>query len=886
MSPSAWRRGARMALVVGAALFPVGGLGPGADQKQAVQEARLRLQAVEQLHGVQSPEAGEQAFQLSQRLFAHAQENLVEGTALARRAVAIRETSQGPEAAKTTEARELLAFWLWHGRQYDEAASVATRALLIRQRAQPLDEAGLAADLHLLADVAFVQGDFGHARQLQEQLGPLRERLFGRDSLVMALHLYRYAQLLDALHDYAAARAQITRSIAIRESSGRRDDPDLAWSLNLLGRLCIETKDWSGAQAALERARGIWEVSGNADGTDIALVLRNLGQLADARGDEARAVQLYRRVAEIRSAALGARASLMVPTLTELGSAERRSGLFAAARVSLRRALELQEEVPDEESPPSPALALELALLDRSEGRLQSALNEALEAERLSREQFRKSALGLSERETLTQARERVGGLDLAWDLATALARGGALDAPAASALVEEALRSRALVLDTMAARQRTLALHADEETTSRVEAVRNARAHLSHLLVDGDGELPEDAQATVDRTERALAARLREYGQELEGGLPGLDEVQRGLPEGSALLSYFRTDEGRGAYVASVLLPGEAPPRIVPLGEAAAVDLAVRKWNALVSRDPRAGGAATGESAYKGAARSLAERIWDPVAPLLTGADHVLVVPAGELHTVSLATLVDDRGDYLLASPLSFHYLTAERDLVGSDGRPPVAIGLLALGDPAYGGRVSALSGSRREVRDVAERWSPAEPTKVLLGRDAGESAFKALAPASGVVHVATHAFFRTTGAAEESPLRVSGLVLADGSGEDGVLTAEEVALLDLRAVRWAVLSACGTGRGVLEPGEGVLGLRRAFQIAGARTLIVSLWPVEDDATRHWMQALYASRRAGASTEAAVQAAMREALQEQRRTGGTSHPYFWGGFISLGDWR
>jgi CHAT domain-containing protein len=111
-------------------------------------------------------------------------------------------------------------------------------------------------------------------------------------------------------------------------------------------------------------------------------------------------------------------------------------------------------------------------------------------------------------------------------------------------------------------------------------------------------------------------------------------------------------------------------------------------------------------------------------------------------------------------------------------------------------------------------------------------------------------------------------------------------VALLDLRAVRWAVLSACGTGQGVVEPGEGVLGLRRAFQIAGARTLIVSLWPVEDDATRHWMRALYDARRAGATTVSAVHDAMRGALEEQRRTGGTTHPYFWGGFVSIGDWR
>ena len=73
----------------------------------------------------------------------------------------------------------------------------------------------------------------------------------------------------------------------------------------------------------------------------------------------------------------------------------------------------------------------------------------------------------------------------------------------------------------------------------------------------------------------------------------------------------------------------------------------------------------------------------------------------------------------------------------------------------------------------------------------------------------------------------------------DDGVLTAEEVASLDLSGVEWAVLSACDTGLGEIKAGEGVFGPRRAFQIAGARTVIMSLWSVEDRAAMTWMRAL-----------------------------------------------
>jgi CHAT domain-containing protein len=105
-----------------------------------------------------------------------------------------------------------------------------------------------------------------------------------------------------------------------------------------------------------------------------------------------------------------------------------------------------------------------------------------------------------------------------------------------------------------------------------------------------------------------------------------------------------------------------------------------------------------------------------------------------------------------------------------------------------------------------------------------------------------------RRTQLLEESPLLRSGLVLAganqrastNGDDEDGILTAEEIAGLDLLETQWAVLSACDTGRGDWQPSEGVLGLRRAFEVAGARTVILSLWPVIDTVASQWMAELY----------------------------------------------
>jgi hypothetical protein len=98
--------------------------------------------------------------------------------------------------------------------------------------------------------------------------------------------------------------------------------------------------------------------------------------------------------------------------------------------------------------------------------------------------------------------------------------------------------------------------------------------------------------------------------------------------------------------------------------------------------------------------------------------------------------------------------------------------------------------------------------------------------------------------------------------------------------------LSTCGSGLGKVASGESVVGLRRAFEVAGAGTLVMSLWNVRDVETRRFMQGLYAARLAGNSTPDAMRSAALEVLSERRRTGRATHPYDWGAFVAAGAWR
>jgi CHAT domain-containing protein len=140
-----------------------------------------------------------------------------------------------------------------------------------------------------------------------------------------------------------------------------------------------------------------------------------------------------------------------------------------------------------------------------------------------------------------------------------------------------------------------------------------------------------------------------------------------------------------------------------------------------------------------------------------------------------------------------------------------------------------------------------------------------------------------------------MSGLALAGANqraaagldDEDGILTADEVSALNLEGVEWAVLSACDTGLGEVKVGEGVFGLRRAFQVAGARTVIMSLWSVQDQAAAQWMRALYQGRlQKHLDTAGAMRYASLNVLRDRRAKGQSTHPFYWAGFVAAGDWR
>jgi CHAT domain-containing protein len=243
------------------------------------------------------------------------------------------------------------------------------------------------------------------------------------------------------------------------------------------------------------------------------------------------------------------------------------------------------------------------------------------------------------------------------------------------------------------------------------------------------------------------------------------------------------------------------------------------------------------------------------------------------------------------------------------------------------------SLPNSATEVEEIEETFQqsfPGASAVSLCLAEATEQAFRRQAPSATYLHLATHGYFApeelkssfNASRADEGtislfarqdvsgwhPGLLSGIVLAganqppDPERDDGVLTALEVAELDLSGVELVTLSACETGLGSTAGGEGVLGLQRSFQLAGARTTVASLWEVPDDATRTLMVEFYENLWGKRLPRCeALRQAQLTLLREGRDRGlgtrgprrivrdevtGRLPPYYWAAFVLSGDWR
>jgi CHAT domain-containing protein len=261
---------------------------------------------------------------------------------------------------------------------------------------------------------------------------------------------------------------------------------------------------------------------------------------------------------------------------------------------------------------------------------------------------------------------------------------------------------------------------------------------------------------------------------------------------------------------------------------------------------------------------RSLYDRLIGPLRADLKTA-KITIAPHGVLHYLPFAALPD--GDGYLVDQFSLRLIPSATTLAYLRPEQPAKLGkLLALGNPDLGNRSLDLPNAQVEAVTVAAMFPD---SRALVRGEASKSAVKALGNGFSILHFATHGRFDA-----DAPLS-SGLYLAKGGEPDGVLTVS-----DLYSLKWDVdlvtLSACETGLGKVANGDDVIGLTRGFLYAGARSIVASLWEVDDAATANLMENFY--RNLGTHDK---REALRLAQIDTRRQ--YPDPWYWAAFNILG---
>ena len=826
---------------------------------------------------------------------------------------------------------------------YLEAAALHQRALTLGEKILGADQPALAPIINNLALLYQDQGDYGRALPLFQRALALMEKGYGPESPQVATMLNNLGVIYQAQGDYERALPLFQRALAIDEKVFGPEHTQVATVTNNLGFIYQERADYERAAAYFQRSLAIREKFDGPEHPRVALALSNLATLYKDWGQDAEAVTLNQRALTIREKTLGPEHPDVAISLSNLATLRRDQGDYAAAAQMLLKALAISEKTLGPQHPFTTVMLQDLARLYYTQGDTAQTLRYLQREAEVSEGNIATLLATGSEKQKQLYLNSfaRNTNFTLAVHLQGAPHNRAALEL-AFTTILRRKGRALDVFTDQLAAlRQR--AVPADQALLDQLTA---ARARAAALILRGQGNTAEakEAETESERLEDAISRRSAEFRATAQPVT--LERVRAALPRNSALVEFavyqpynaqaktFNARFGAPRYVAYVLGSGAAGPQFVDLGDAAPLEAAAQRLHAalLTPKTPLA--------EVKQAGRDADERIMQPVRRLLGPAQRLFLSPDGALNLIPFAALVDEKGRYLLEH-YSLSYLTSGRDLLRLPAQGATLNAPAVVANPLFDGGNGMVAGTngRRDIGLIGANQTAKVNSATLdftsfyyaplSGTATEATAVSALLPQAltltqgaateaalkrivrpRLLHIATHGFFRpdapraaaasearalglTAGDAppppQENPMLRSGLILAgvnqgqSGPENDGVLTALEVAGLDLYGTQLVVLSACETGLGDVRNGAGVYGLRRALFLAGSETQIMSLWQVSDNATRDLMIAYYQRLQAGEGrTEA-----LRQVQLAMLRGAKTAwwHPYYWAAFIPSGAW-
>jgi CHAT domain-containing protein len=848
----------------------------------------------------------------------------------------LKETFGEKHADTATSLNNLGAHYRNHG-DFVEALPLYQQALAIRVEVFGELHPLTAASISNLAEIYTAQGDYAQAERLCNRALKIQEELFGDKHPDTALSINNLAYVHLNQNEYESAIVFGQRALSIYTELYGEKHPLTATSLNNLSAIYSRGGDYASAVPLAERALAIYQELLGPKHPDTLNSLINLAGIYYARGDGALALRLAKEAPSIYTEIYGDNHPGTAKCFNQLamfyfaeGDHRHALSLFQQAATAAMKHAELSAAIQSERQ--------QLAYASANRIYLDSYISCALVTEGATSDCYQHV---------------------LAWKGAVLLRQRQMRLARAAGDPNEQRLwQELQTVASTLATQSRMVppsrTTHAwRQQLAELTDQKEQLEARLSRL--NGEfRQLQTQTRLTPDLLSKSLPKDV---------ALVDLLEYTRIIREPREPNAPWNRQESR---MVAFLVRLNKPIITIDLGSSAPINSAVHEWRANF------GGSGEGEEDSGQVLRSL---VWEPLARHLEGETTIIVSPDGALGLIPWGALPGrEPGTYLLeevalasaAVPQLIPEVLEPRAAIASEPS------LLVVGNVDYGASPSMpslpssspaanhsddqdriapkwaeLPGTQGEVNVIATFFRSAFPSgevKELMAGNATEVAFRSQAERHRFLHVATHGFFAPAKShsglaplfdllsgrfsdrndlfgeqtiARFHPGLLSGLVLANANRppaagvDDGVLTAIEAGALNLHGVDIVTLSACDTGLGEAAGGEGLLGLQRAFQIAGARTTVASLWRVNDEATKVLMGEFYDNlwRKKLSRIESLRQAQLTmlrqydpqanvlrgagktvqfdpAVLDSVSSSGKRTSPQYWAAFVLSGDWQ
>ena len=848
------------------------------------------------------------------------------------RALTINEKAFGSDHPKVALSLNNLALLYRAQAQYAQAESLYKRSLAINEKTFGQNHPRVALSLNNLAFLYQLLAQYAQAESLYKRSLVIYEKAFGPDHVDVAKVLNNLAVLYGTVGQKAKVESLYQRSLAINEKALGPNHLNVARSLNNLAFTYQNLGQLSKAESLYMRALTINEKAFGPDHANVALNLNNLAFLYWMQAQYAQAESLYKRSLANYEKTFGPDHPSVATPLINLTELYRIQGQYAQAEPLNKRALAINEKAFGSDHPRVANTLRNSSLNSWSLGDMAEALARMQRAIVIREHHLGLFLLRGSEEEKRAYMTTIADDPHLAISLQQAI---GPVNLAATRLALTTLLQRKGRVLDAISgdiANLRERLNEQDRTLLDQLAAIRNQQSSLSNLALQGKmvSEYPNE-MARLKAEAQTLEAKISIQSAEFKTKAQPitLAGIQQAVPKDAALVEFavyrpfnpkaqqWADKWGAARYIVYVLRP-QGEPLSIELGEAAAIDRRISELQKALT-DPAS-------NTVLHLARQLDEQLMRPVRKLLGKTRTVFLSPDGALNLLPFGALVDENNRYLIKD-YAFTYLSSGRDLLRLQTKvqsqnPGVIIGDVdfgVAGNPIQTAAVDSGASNRRSSTFVSGVFGSLPGTgmeareinkilpaaKVLMGKEATEGAIKKL-NSPRILHVATHGFFlpdlqempddllksQSSDGADrmpvtENPLLRSGLALAnanrlESAGEDGVLTALEASGLNLWGTRLVVLSACETGLGDVQNGEGVFGLRRTLVIAGSESQIMTLWKVDDLATKDLMVGYYRRLVSKEGRSEALRQAQLAMLSDPKR----QHPFYWASFIASGDWK